>query len=122
MENYKIIGEDYFSKIDKKVLNKLVIEIGYSKELVFSHQEYSKFLQNYIILTYLPEKGIGIEEIYVSRYYWLKKFYHYYSIVNGKDMGIEQQINIILEEISNDIKNFDWNKILDINQFLKNGV
>ncbi|ATA92495.1 hypothetical protein CGC56_10185 [Capnocytophaga canimorsus] len=112
---YKIIGEDYFSKIDEKTFNQIVTDFGYSKELVFNSNKYSKYLHNYIILTSFPCKEFDIESKYISRYYWLKKFYYEYSKIEGLDAGIEQQIAMLLEEMANNVsENFNWNIIEEI--------
>jgi len=116
MANFKIIDEDYFCKLDKNIVYELVNNFGFNKELSFSNNEYSKYLQNYIIVTSFLTDNMDLENIYVNRYYWLRKFYHFYTLTNKKDIGIEQQISKILEEISSNVKNFDWNIILEIDQ------
>jgi hypothetical protein len=119
MTNYKIIGNDYFSKIDDKLLNQIVNNFNYNEELVFNYNEWSEYLRNYLILTHLSGDSVNIEDLYISRYYWFKKFYYHYSIINGKDMGMEQQISKILEEISNKIENFDWNELIYIDHMIE---
>jgi hypothetical protein len=120
MDNYVIISADYFTDIEKNNIDEIVISNSYSKELVYSPFEWSSYLRNYIILTHIPSviKNIKFDKLslYMSRYYWFKKFYHSYSLMCGKDVGIEQQIIQLLESISYEFKNFDWYEIQKINQ------
>ena len=123
MENYKIVASSYFNNIDNNIINDIVIANSYNKDLVYNHHKWSKYLKNYLILTHKPSI-INIEmdklSLYLSRYYWFKKFYYSYSLENGTDVGIEQQIIKLLESIGNEFKEFDWYEIQKINFQIEN--
>ncbi|MBV7440976.1 hypothetical protein KRX57_06045 [Weeksellaceae bacterium TAE3-ERU29] len=120
MKNYKLIDKSFFGYLDRKgTLEKLINEYSYNKDLVFSDNNWSEDFQVYLFLTHLEHKNLSINEVYINRYYWFKKFYYDYSKINGYDTGIEQQIGILLDDMANDVSNnFDWEIIEKIdNQF-----
>lgn len=112
MNKFSLLAEEYFSTIDNSVINEIVLANSYNKELVFSSYEWSDYLKNYLVLTHMPSiiKSIQLDSLslFMNRYYWLKKFYHNYSLTQGIDVGVEQQIVQLIEAISNQFKDFDW--------------
>jgi len=120
MDDYIIISADYFAKIEKNVIDKIIETNSYNKELVYSSFEWGSYLRNYLILTHNPSAINNIEfdklSLYMSRYYWFKQFYHNYSLMCGTDVGIEQQIVKLIESISYEFVNFDWYEIQKINK------
>jgi len=102
----------------EEILNRVM----YNKELIFSKSKWADLLKFYFILTYGKDKipVLSKEVLYINRYYWLKLFYHHYSVEFGKDAGIEQEIGLLLEEISNNLENFDWNILEKISHDIKN--
>jgi len=122
MKNYKIIDSNYFADVDKNTIDEIVTSFSYNKDLVYNTHKWSNYLKNYLILTHMGDNKIDRLSLYMSRYYWLKKFYHHYSITYGKDVGIEQQIVQILESIGNEYEDFDWYEIQEINQNIENEI
>jgi hypothetical protein len=92
--NYKVIGPKYFSDIDNSAIEEIAALGSYNRKLVYGLNPWSSALRNYLILTHKPSlvKDAEITELKLlfNRYYWFKKFYHSYSLRNGKDAGIEQ--------------------------------
>lgn len=96
---FKIIDEGYLlAKLEMKKLTNI------SKE---------RFLCCYQIL--LDEEIVSefsVTDLYISRYYWLKKYYNFYKKSFGDDAGMEQQIGKLIEEMCNKFEpQFDWNII-----------
>lgn len=123
MKKYEIIGPEYFTGIDRTEIEEIVKSGSYSKELVYNSKLWSISLQNYLILTHKPSliRIIHIDEsqLLFNRYYWIKKFYHSYSHDNGTDVGIEQQISLLIETIGNKIKNFNWDELQRIDETIE---
>lgn len=118
--DYEIIGEGYFTSIHRSAIEDIVASGFYSRELAFSSNPWSTALQNYLILTHKPSLikniQIGESQLLFNRYYWLKKFYHLYSLHNGIDAGIEQQISLLIESIGNKVKDFNWSELQRIDE------
>ncbi|AMD85852.1 hypothetical protein SAMN05444369_1275 [Capnocytophaga haemolytica] len=116
VKNYKIVNENFFDLLDKKkVLIEIIDKYSYNENMIFSSYQWSKDLQMYLFLTYIGNDKMNAAELYVNRFYWFKKFYYDYSKTEGNDVGIEQQITMLLEEMVNDLPNdFDWNVIEEI--------
>ena len=118
--DYNILESEYFKDIDGSLIDEIVKLGSYSQELVYNSNNWSSSLKNYLVLTHKPTaiKNSRLNElgVLVNRYYWLKKFYHEYSHSYGIDVGIEQQISLLIEVIGNKFQDFDWNVIQKIDQ------
>lgn len=109
-------------KCDFAILNKY----GYSNAFLQSNKKYGKFLKIYLLLTHLYEfdefladlSSYSNEDIFINRYYWLKKFIKSYSEINGFDAGMDQQVANLLDEISCNIPNFKWEILLEVDYLL----
>lgn len=115
MKKYKILKSDYFDNLNNSILDEIISKHSYSSELVYSSAPYAKYLKYYILLKHLIDDEIDELSLYMSQYYWFKKFYYRYSKSNGIDVGMEQQLIKILEIIGNKFKDFDWDEIKKIN-------
>jgi hypothetical protein len=91
---------------------------NYNHNLLFSEKLYSNWFRNYLIWRNLsaPLNQFSFEERYLNMYFWLKGFYKLFQKENGFDAGIEQQISLLIEEISNNIPDFDWKKLESLDQ------
>lgn len=93
-------------------------------QLLNTAAPYSEWLRNYLIWRIFPELFIDFSptDRYLNIYYWFKGFYELYKLQNGIDAGIEQQIVILLEEISNNVVDFDWNIFIELDQKIENEI
>lgn len=116
----KILDKEFFNSIDQSVIDSIIEEAHIRKELL--NLDYSKFLKYYLILTYGIDKisSVPLDVLHTSRYYWLKLFYRFYSFNFGEDSGIEQQIGMLVEEMSNTLKNYDWSSLEKISKEIEN--
>lgn len=124
MENYRILSSESFKDIDSNVIDEILKLDTYGKDLVLSPEKWSIFLRNYLMLTHKSNKvadgSLSEIETLINRYNMFSKFYHVYSQNVGFDAGIEQQIQLIIEEIGSKVNNFDWNIIKMIDDNLSN--
>ncbi len=120
MKKYTILKANYFDNLNGLQIDEIINEYSYSKELVYSSHQWANYLRYYILLTHLTDDEIDELSIYMSQYYWFKKFYNLYSKSNGIDVGMEQQLIKILEIIGNKFKDFNWDEIKKINDEIEN--
>ena len=122
--DYQIIGAEYFAGIDPIAIEQIVVSGSYNWELVNSTKEWSAALKNYLILMHNPglikNLQIGEAQLLFNRYYWFKRFYWLYSLENGKDAGMEQQVTMLIEMIGNKVKDFNWNELQRIDASIEN--
>jgi hypothetical protein len=116
VKNYKIVDENYFDLLDKKkILIEIIDKYSFNENMFFSPYQWFKDLQMYLFLTYIGSDKMNVTELYVNRFYCFKKNYYNYSKTEGNDAEIEQQISMLLEEMSNALPNdFDWSTIEEI--------
>lgn len=123
MKKYFILEKEYYN-IESSVITEIINNNFYNRELVFSNNNWSDYLKIFLVLTHKPEiiesKKFDAFSLLINRYFWLKKFYYHYSLTQGKDDGIEQQIFQLIEEISNHDENFDWLIIQQIDSDIEN--
>lgn len=111
-----ILKNEYFDSIDPYAVNKTLSSVSYREDLLQLDYTWTKYLKYYLILTY-GEKNIPPltkEILLINRYYLVKRFYHHYILNFGEDAGIEQQIGNIIEEMVNELHDFDWNILEEI--------
>lgn len=124
MKKYKILSNESFEDVDSNVMDEILKLKTYGKDLVSSPEKWSLYLRNYLVLTHQPSKVEGGRlsemEILINRYSMFSKFYFGYSQNIGFDAGIEQQIQLIIEEIDSKVNDFDWNIIKEIDDNLDN--
>lgn len=101
-------------------------EQKYSKSNVLSKSRWGQSLRNYLLLTHKADRIVEIEKlpevekehtVYLSRYYWLKKFLIIRGKEFGNDPGLQQLVFKILEGYSN-IKGFSWDNIKKIDKMI----
>lgn len=111
-----LVDKDFFESINSKLVDEILNEASYRKDLIKLNFKWSEYLKFYLILTYGNNKiqQLPNEVLYTSRYYWLKMFYHYYTLCFGTEAGIEQQIGKLIEEMCNNLKDYDWSILEEI--------
>jgi hypothetical protein len=117
-----IINKDYFKSINSNVIDEILNDIPYKKELIFSNSKWAEYLKFYLILTYGKEKIPFIPDdiLYTSRYYWIKLFYHYYALEFGLDAGVEQQISELIVEMCDHLEDYNWDILENISNEIAN--
>ncbi|KAA6338454.1 hypothetical protein EZS27_013543 [termite gut metagenome] len=119
-----IVNETYFNLLDGDMFVDIISNFSIRKDLIESDSKWANYLINYLILTYGKDKipPLDIETFYTSRYFWIKLFYHYYQKECGIDVGIEQQIGMLIEEMSNTLidSNYDWSILEQIDLKIRN--
>ncbi|GHT11109.1 hypothetical protein FACS189426_12510 [Bacteroidia bacterium] len=126
MNNNNAINKDFFdisADIDT-VIKDIEKRHFIRQDLINAKYKWAEYLKKYLYLTYVKDiaEKIPIEKLYINRFFWFKLFYHYYKKDCGIDVGIEQQIGQLIENMCNDIKdtNFDWNILEEIHNDIIN--
>lgn len=101
-------------------INEIAIKTGYKfiqrytdEQLNFSFNYWNVLIEK----EFQQSEDISLETILYSKYYWCTQFKNRFSIMYGKDAGIEQQQYKIIEEIEQRVTNIDWHLI----QFIDEG-
>lgn len=125
----KILRESkIFQSIPTNVIHEILNEEKtYNRENVLSKTEWGEALRIFLLLTHRPDEVSKIAElspddkeqiIYLSRYYWLKKFSILWQKIHGEDPGLQQFLFKSIEDYSN-IQGFDWDHLKSIDNELK---
>lgn len=108
-------------EIIKAEFKEIAVKTGYKAIQKYSDEQLN-FSFNYWNIFIEKEKelqkseGVSLESILCSKYYWCTQFKNRFSIIYGKDAGIEQQQYKIIEEIDQRITNIDWHLVQMIDE------
>lgn len=102
--------------IIKDKIDEIMVRIGYTCQEKHSDKQLNSLLEYWF---FFDEKeveiqgflGVSLETILYSKYYWCTKYKKRFNELYGKDVGIEQQQYKIIEEMTQRIKEVDWNLI-----------
>ncbi len=91
-----------------------MMEENYIQKEKYSDNQLNYFYNNWYFLNKHEEKlkdtkGLSLETILYSKYYWFSRFTDRFHVVYGFDAGVEQQQFMIVEEIDQKLENVDWN-------------
>jgi hypothetical protein len=113
---WKVIShQQILAQVNDSDLENLILTHPVNRELALSKHSYAHYLRAYLILTYRKELylqvGFSELDILVNRFCRFQTFYDNYSIVEGRDAGIEDQISNLIAEIHSKYPKLDWENI-----------
>ncbi len=115
MEWNVISHQQILAQVNDSDLEDLILTHAVNRKLALSKHYYAHNLRAYLILTYRKELflqvGFSELDIFVNRYCRFQTFYDNYSIVEGRDAGIEDQISNLIAEIHSKYPKLDWENI-----------
>ncbi len=108
-------------EIIKDKIKEIMIRVGYVYKENYSDKQINYSLNCWYLFDKKEKElqelmGITLECILYSKYYWCTQYKKRYEEIFEKDAGIDQQQYKIIEEITQRIKNVDWNIIQEIEE------
>ncbi len=102
--------------IIKNKVEEIMIKIGYTCQEKCSDKQLNTLFSYWVFFDEKEKEvqellGVSLETILYSKYYWCTQYNNRSCALYGKDVGIEQQQYKIIEEMTQRIKEVDWNLI-----------
>lgn len=101
-------------EIIKSKVEELVVRTGFVCKEHYPDEQINTLLSYWILFDEKEIKdllGVSLETILYSKYYWCTKFKKRFSLLYGKEVGIDQQQYKIIEEMTQRINDINWSLI-----------